>query len=173
MFCLTLPCTCTCRLRKHKQLFETDSTVLAAGSRLPPPVMRGDWQALSLQIGFKAQSGEIKAAAKMLYELLMVNSDILDVPPDEVPNPDLCGSQDRLVLVSVWQVDLSGAGVHRWWLPVGQYGTGVCWSTATSWTCPPTTPTYAAAGAGECMAGGACAQLVLVSGEEGARMQPK
>ena len=41
-------------------------TILPPGQRLPPTALRGDWQAIAEQTAFKVNTGDHKAACKML-----------------------------------------------------------------------------------------------------------
>eukprot|EP00798_Chlamydomonas_sp_ICE-L_P014049 gene14049-19986_t len=78
--------------------------ILPKGELLPAPPIRGDWSSQGEQIGFKLMAGEFKPAASMLYNLLLVNSEFLDIPLREIKNPKAL-DDDELLKTLVFLLD--------------------------------------------------------------------
>ncbi|GAX85893.1 hypothetical protein CEUSTIGMA_g13309.t1 [Chlamydomonas eustigma] len=70
---------------KMKCLSDSNDCCLRPGTKLAPPVLHGNWQAVSDEVAWSLYCREFRAAANKLYAFLLSNGPNLDVEPKSLP----------------------------------------------------------------------------------------
>ena len=79
----SLPCCCRIYLVGVKE-----GRSLKPGSALPASLLKGDIGPLTDQVSWRLHNRDYRAAAALLYSMLMWNADAMDYDPSLLPRPE-------------------------------------------------------------------------------------